>query len=703
VQDLLAIRFVPGTKASHDYDGKEVKTFSYRDLWHRNLPAVGIPARQNNLVIIDVDVPGTSHKVDGRPFWTQFCAEFGIPQTYTVQSPSGGYHFYFRLPESVNPDTFSPPDELAQGVDVKWNGWVGAPPTPGYVNVHGGLGDIQVVPPALMMEMARLKQGQLIRTFDATDPNVKLDLHRPFTEQQIFELRQRIEWIQQNATLSRAEWRDGLFALKAGIEDPVLLDELVCRWTMNKSYVQGDEDQARSIAAKADRHGPIGPGSIFKIINDVYIRNSAPVPDSPFTIQEILDRSRVQKKIKQDGTLVIETSESNVAALLGAIFDEKTLYHDVRSDLFIYKGRSYSDAELVSMFLPMLQSPAFGLGLEKFRRATVAAGLDVLMATRRRDPHQEYLKELRWDGINRIETFFSKYVGAEDTAYTRKVGVNFWTALAARGLRPGCKFDSMVILEGHEGIHKSSLVEAIGGQYTYAPSKKDSIDNLDVLRQMHQAVIVELPELIGLINQPAEYVKAFLSKPFDNIRALYARKAMRNERGFVLLGTTNSDRYLPTAMGARRFWPIKIPLGARINLSAIKADRDQLFAEAIAMFNEGHEYWHMPKELLTPVIDEKVMEEPLIGPIREIISSFNNPWTTVEVYRRLEGGGFVNRGYQGSTVSRIEDCFLRLGCERVNGFEWQLKDDSLKKTVMFNSAIQSLIQAGLTPGLQSYI
>lgn len=694
MQDLLAIRFLPGTKISHDYDGKDVTTFSYRDLWERRIPAIGIPCKQNRLVIIDVDVQGPTHQHDGREYWFNFCKEFGVPPTYTVQSPSGGFHFYFKLPEAVNPDTFAPPDELALGVDVKWNGWVGAPPTPGYSVYWGDLTQVRECPPSLMAEFSRLRQGAPTKTFDVNDPNAVLNLHRPFNEAQLTDLRMKLEWLQQNGTLTRPQWRDGLFALKAGIEDEALLDEFVCRWTMNKSYSAGDEHEARKIVERAEKHGPIGPGTIFNILNEVRRLQGVPDVETPFTIQQILDRSRVHKKIAKDGSLIIECSESNAAALIGAIFDDTKLYHDIRSDLYIFKGKSHSDSELVSQFIPMLQSPAYGLGLEKFRRQTVAAGLEVLMATRRKDPHVEYLKSLQWDGQSRIETFFSRYVGAEDSEYTRKVGLNFWTALAARGLNPGCKLDTMLILEGSEGVFKSSFIEAIAGQYTYAPIKKDFANDLDILRQMHQSVITELPELIGIVGQNSNFVKALLAKPFDNIRGLWARKAMRNERGFVFVGTTNDEKYLALDMGSRRFWPIKVPKGQRINLSGIKADRDQLFAEGIAMWRDGYPYWDMPKELLDPVIEGKVLDEPLMGPIREILSQLGPEWTTTEVYKRLEHGGYINRGMTSVVVNRIEQAFKRLGCER-DGYHWRSKQEQFNQILNVMVAYQHQQQSVL--------
>lgn len=686
MRDLHAIRFIPGTKISHDYAGKDVNTFSYMDLWQRGVSCIGLPCKQNRLVVIDVDVAGPTHQFDGREYWAKFSAENGIPATYTVQTRSGGFHYYFWLPESINPDTFSPPDELAKGVDVKWNGWIAAPPTEGYTPVYGDLNQVQICPPALMMEFSRLRQGGTTKTFEHVEGAV-LELHRPYTNEQLKEIWDKIHWCQKNVSLSRSEWRDGIFALKAGIHDDDILDQFVVAWSINKSYVQGDENQARSIAASAQRHGSIGPGTMFKILNDVRIREGAPVVDSPLTIQEIMDKSRVHKTIAPNGSLKIEANESNAAALVGAIYDETTLYHDIRSDLFIYKGKSYSDSELVSILIPQLQSPAVGLGLEKFRKAQIAGGLEVLMASRKRDPHAEYLKGLQWDGVQRIELFFTKYVGATDSEYMRTVSKNFWTSLAARGLEPGCKFDSMVILEGDEGIHKSSLIAAIAGKrYTFAPSNKKCLEDLDDLRKMHQSVITELPELIGLIGMDELMVKNVLAKPSDHIRGLFARKAMECERKFVFVGTTNDKKYLTAGMGKRRFWPVQIPKNTTISLSAIMADRDQLFAEAVQYFKSGHLYWYMPKELLDPFIEDKIKEEPLTGPIKDIIMSIGPAWTTSDVYKRLEMGGFINRGFTSTVAVRIEYVMKRLDCE-FDGLQWRSKHKTVEALVNTMAAV----------------
>lgn len=658
MHDLKAIRFIEGTKVSHDYQGNVVNTFSYRQLCEAGNPAIGIPCRQNCLMVIDVDVPGVKHQKDGRPFWSAFCRDYGVPDTYVVRTPGMGYHFYFRLPESVNPETFNPPAEIGHGCDIKWNGWVGAPPSKGYEIVSGNLTTIATMPPQMMAYIASLVQNK--PKPGPVGGGAIVDLHRPFSPSQIEELRKQMQWMQTNASLSRAEWRDGLFALKAGCTDEAVLDELTLLWTMNKAYVPGDEHMARDMVSRASAHGSIGPGSIFAIIKNVQTLQGVVKVDTPFTVQEIFDRAGI---IPYDskGNFKVEPSESNAAALIGGIFAEEDLYHDVRTDLYIFKGRSISDAELVNLVTPMIQRPTTGLGLEKFRKMVIASGLEILMAARQVDPHRRMLQSLVWDGKPRIETFFSDYFGVEDNEYFRAVGRNFWTALAGRGLQPGCKFDNMVVLEGLEGIRKSSVVEAIGGEYTFCPTKHNSLQDLDELRKMHQSVLVELPELLGLIGRPANEVKGFLSLRFDSIRALFARKAMKHPRGFVFIGTTNDAKYLQKDLGKRRFWPVPIPHHVRsINTAAISAHRDQLFAEGARCFLDGVQYHDVPKDYHEKLINERLAEEPLIGPIQDIARGLHE-FSTAEMYRHLEAGSYVTRGFTAAMQTRIELALIRSG------------------------------------------
>lgn len=682
MEDLKAIRVLQGTKISHDYQDNNVTTFSYQHLVDIRVPAIGIPAKQNGLIIVDVDGISKDHRFDGRAWWENFAKEAGMPPTYTVSTPSGGYHCYFRLPVAINPDTFSPPARLADGVDIKYNGWVAAPPTQGYRAVYGTIADIEEAPPSLILEMEKVRDQGKTKSYDSiSDPFAKLgDLARPFNEAQIVEIRKRIEWMQQVGELSYDEWRDGLFALKAGIPDnPELLDDLALQWTYNRTYQSGDEHKARDIIERADVHGGVGPGSIFAIFKNVALRSGAPVVASPYNRVEIINRSKVTVKISADGASKVAPTESNVAALLGAMFDAEYLYHDVRNDNFVYNGRVYSDIELTNIFAPMIQSTVHGLGFENIKKATIQSGLDVLMAARQTDPYKKWLESLVWDGVPRVDRFFSRYVNTEDSAYTRGVSKNLWIALAARGIDPGCKFDNVVVLEGAEGARKSTLCEIIGGDYYMCMSSDESINSPDTLRKMHQSTIVELPELIGLLGKTGEEVKAIITTRRDSMRALYARKGVVKPRGFVFIGTTNSKRYLSEDMGYRRYWPIEIRGGVCVvKTEEIQQDREQLFAEAVQRYKMGETFWEEPASLRDEV-GKRLNEEPLVDPIRVILTNAFGAMKLSDIYKHLETGGFLPKGLSHKAALRISRALKFIGAEEVSeggAIKWRIPQQS---------------------------
>lgn len=660
--DLKAIRFIQGTKISHDYEGNNIETFSYRDLINRNVPAIGIPCKPNGLIVIDVDVAGANHKKDGREWWTNFCENFGMPQTYTVQTQSGGYHFYFKLPESVNPETFNPPAELALGVDIKWKGWVGAPPTEGYSVLWGNISKIVVAPPSLMAEIARILVDRNHREFSGEYlPGTQLRIHRPFTPDQIEDLYKKIEWVQTSGELSYSEWRDGLFSLKAGVEDIETLHDLATKWSYNKSYQIGDESKAIDIVDRADSNGNIGPGTILNLIKNMKMRSGAIESTSPYTKSDIITLSKVPSRLDKNMEIVIAATESNAAALLGVMLPKDDLYHDIRQDLYMYKGTAMDNVQLVNTITPMIQSETYGIGLVNFGMGVIASGVEILLNTRRIDPHREWLESLVWDGVDRIDYFFSNYVGTEQSDYIRAVSKNLWIALAARGLQPGVKFDNVVVIEGAEGIRKSALVASIGGIYTFAPSTKKVMYDTDELRKMHQSTIVELPELMGLMGQDSETVKAFLSKNSDHIRGLFARKALHHKRGFLFIGTTNNKKYLSADMGERRFWPIEIPITVKqINTWKIETDRAQLFAEAVVRFKKGESFHVVPNEH-SEEVKNRAIRDPLLGSISDIIPTLGGVVKIADVYSRLSLGGFLSCGLTPHIAKRLEESLKTLG------------------------------------------
>jgi putative DNA primase/helicase len=208
-----------------------------------------------------------------------------------------------------------------------------------------------------------------------------------------------------------------------------------------------------------------------------------------------------------------------------------------------------------------------------------------------RTPHhpvRAYLDAVTWDGAARVDGLLERYFGAPSTEYSRGVSRMLLLSAVARAMRPGCKVDTMVILEGAQGAYKSSALRILAGDAWFSDSKLP-IGDKDAYQQLSGVWLYELGELEALKGRSAELVKAFVSASTDKYRASYGRSIEAYERSVVFVGTTNDpDGYLADQTGNRRFWPVRV---ARIDLDALRRDRDQLWAEAKARFDAGEPWW----------------------------------------------------------------------------------------------------------------
>jgi predicted P-loop ATPase len=160
--------------------------------------------------------------------------------------------------------------------------------------------------------------------------------------------------------------------------------------------------------------------------------------------------------------------------------------------------------------------------------------------------------------VKRAESIFIDYLGAEDTPYVRAVTMKTLQALVERVKKPGCKYDYMIILDGGQGIGKTTMFSRLSlGYYTDSLSLQD-MNNLQKSFEQTQGVwIVEISELAGAKKAEVEFIKAFVSRTEDRCRKAYGRYVDISPRQFVLVGTTNeTSDYLRDHTGNRRFYPV---------------------------------------------------------------------------------------------------------------------------------------------------
>lgn len=198
-------------------------------------------------------------------------------------------------------------------------------------------------------------------------------------------------------------------------------------------------------------------------------------------------------------------------------------------------------------------------------------------------PVKDYLLRLKWDRKKRVDSFFVRHLGTPDDSYHREVARLMLVASVTRMFEPGHKFDFAAIIEGPQGVRKSSLIRTLYGSHLFGELHCDLGDKQQVAEEITGKWGVELPELSSLHKADHNAAKAFMRRQHDDVRMAYARRLSEFPRQCVCWGTTNDRKYLKDDTGNRSYLPVKVYL-SMIDTDAIEAERDQLWAEAVEIY-----------------------------------------------------------------------------------------------------------------------
>jgi putative DNA primase/helicase len=280
---------------------------------------------------------------------------------------------------------------------------------------------------------------------------------------------------------------------------------------------------------------------------------------------------------------------------------------------------------------------------------------------------KDYLTALAWDGMPRLDRLFIDYLGAANTDYVRAVTRKAFTAAVARALDPGCKFDTMTILTGPQGLGKSTLLNKMGRSW-FSDGLK-TFEGKEACELVQGVWIVEISELEAFNKSEVGRIKQFLSQRIDRFRAAYGRNVQDCPRRCVFFGTSNNGEYLRDKTGNRRFWPIDLAVTqpAKSVFKDLDGEVDQLWAEALMRWRLGEPLY------LSGDVEKAAMEEQ--EDHREhsahegIIQSFiekqvPEDWNKWPLDKRMMfwGGGIAEMD-KIRTVPRDRVCALEVWCE----------------------------------------
>mgnify|MGYP006426333989 CR=1 FL=1 len=216
--------------------------------------------------------------------------------------------------------------------------------------------------------------------------------------------------------------------------------------------------------------------------------------------------------------------------------------------------------------------------------------LDVFMMVAKENPFnpvKDYLESLTVAPID-ITNLATRYLGTEDQLYNLFVEKMLIGAVA-RAYEPGCKLDTALVLQGEQGVGKSSFFDVLGGEF-FDDSMGNGNDK-DELLTLHRSWIQEWGELDRIFGKKAVgQVKSFLAKRRDTLREPYGRKTETFARHSIIVGSVNDSSFLNDPTGDRRFWVI--PVGNnKINIPLLKEERDQIWSAAVEAYKAGVSWW----------------------------------------------------------------------------------------------------------------
>ena len=407
-------------------------------------------------------------------------------------------------------------------------------------------------------------------------------------------------------------------------------------------------------------------------------------------LPEGMDTEWMQRLTRKKGSIDVDNTINNLVLIMrnDPIF-QSIAYNQLADNLEIIGDvpwqhtRFWRDADdaQVEVYL----AAKYG----EFSKAKIETAFTKTTDDRSYHPVREYIEQLPpWDGVKRLDTMLVRYLNADDTKYTRTVSRKFMCAMIKRVLKPGVKFDPMLVLVGGQGIGKSTFLHKLGREWHDDNLSISDIRDKTAAEKIQGVILMEISEMAGMRKMEVEAVKGFVSRQVDRYRAAYGRRTQAHPRQCVFAGTTNAEEgFLRDATGGRRFWPVECR-GVKDKehegpWHMTDEEIEQLWAEALYLVERGErlELSKEEEELARDMQQRYIEEDPRQGLIEKYLDTLlPSDWNRMTLEERRD---FLDSGEEGTelrtTVSGIEIWAEAL---RKNPADYMKKDAHEITTIM---------------------
>ena len=308
----------------------------------------------------------------------------------------------------------------------------------------------------------------------------------------------------------------------------------------------------------------------------------------------------------------------------------------------------------------------------EFKERNFEVAFNSIVDNRRFHPVRDYLDSLpKWDGFKRVEEVFIKFLSADDNDYTRAITKKTFAACVARAYHPGTKFDSIPVLDGAQGIGKSTLIKYLAGEEFFSDNLSlTDMNDKTAAEKIQGNWLIEIGELSGMKKADIEKVKSFVSTTDDKYRASYGRVVESHPRQCVIFATVNGDGrgYLRDITGNRRFWIVKCnqTLQKRMWDENDKNYRDQFWSEAKEIYESGEDLYLEGNllDIATDYQNEALEQDERVGIVEQYLNRLlPTNWHEMDLYKRrsfLNGDDFI---CEKGTIQRTEVSNAEIWCE----------------------------------------